>query len=138
MSSTRFFSVGFVDAVEAAEIFDHFLGGEAGVKGGGGGKKADVGADFFGFLNDVVAANDGGAVSGLEDGGEHAERGGLARAVGAEQAVNLAGLAGEGDVVHGADFAAFFVLETLAQSHVFRSCGKPLGGNGNLDAHALT
>src|SRR5713226_3409722 len=35
---------GFVEAVEAAKIFDELLGGEAGVERGGGGKKADVGA----------------------------------------------------------------------------------------------
>ena len=35
----------FGNAVEAGEIFDEFAGGEPSVKGGGGGKETDVGAD---------------------------------------------------------------------------------------------
>src|SRR5216683_1062213 len=110
---------GFVETVEAAKIFDELLGGEAGVERGGGGKKADVGANFFGMLDNVVAADEGGAVGGLQDGGEHAQGGGLAGAVGAEQAVDLAGLAGEADVIDGADFTALLVLEALGQATSF-------------------
>src|SRR6266851_668666 len=110
------FERGFVETVEAAEIFDEFLGGEAGVERGGGGKKADVGAHFFGMLDDVVAADEGGAVGGFQDGGEHAQGGGFAGAVGAEQAVDAAGLAAETDVIDGTDLAALFVVKAFGQA----------------------
>src|SRR5271168_2806293 len=69
------FEGSFVQTVEAAEIFDKFLGSEARVQGGGGGEKPDAGADFFGIFDDVVTADDGGAIGGLEDGSEHTEGG---------------------------------------------------------------
>src|SRR3989454_6871521 len=43
------------------------------LEGGGGGEEADVGSNFFRLFDDVVAADDGGSVGGLEDGSEHAE-----------------------------------------------------------------
>src|SRR6267378_3209436 len=113
------FQGDFFQAVEAAEVFNKFLGGEPAIEGGGGGEEADVGANFFGLLDDIVAADDGGAIGGLEDGGEHAECGGFAGAIGAEEAVNLARLAGEADVIDGADFTALLVLEALGQATSF-------------------
>src|SRR2546427_597014 len=47
------------------------------------------------------------------NGGQHAQRGGLAGAVGAEQTVDLAGLAAETDVFDGANHAALLVLKLL-------------------------
>src|SRR5258708_10416443 len=44
------FERGFVETVEAAEIFDEFLGGEAGVERGGGGKKTPGWAPLFWVL----------------------------------------------------------------------------------------
>src|SRR5882762_9461364 len=114
-----FFQRGFVEAVEAAEVFNKFLGGKPAIEGRGGGEEADVGADLFRLLDDVVPADPGSAVGGLEDGGEHAKRGGFAGAIGAQEAVNLARLAGEADVVDGADFAALLVLEALGQATSF-------------------
>jgi len=111
-----FFEDGLVKTVEAAEIFDHFLSAEARVEGSARGKKADVGTDFFRVFDDIVASNHSGAVGGLENGGEHAEGGGFAGAVGAEQAVNLAGLALKANVIDGTDFAALLVLEALGQA----------------------
>src|SRR6266403_312241 len=111
-----FFQGGFVEAIEAAEVFNKFLGGEPAIESGGGGEEADVGADLFGLLDDVVAADDGGAIGRLEDGGEHTERGGFTGAVSAEKAVNSARLAGEADVIDGADFAALLILEALGQA----------------------
>src|SRR6476646_697492 len=111
-----FLKRGFLEAIEAAEVFDKFLGGGPGIDRRNGGEETDVGADFFGVLDDVVAADGGGAVGGLEDGGEHAQRGGFAGAVGAEQAVNLAGLTLKADVIDGTDFAALLVLEALGQA----------------------
>src|SRR6266487_5699682 len=106
----------FVQAIEAAEVFDQFLSGEAGIEGRGGGEKTDAGTDFFGSLDDIVAADERGAVSGLKDGGEHAEGGGFAGAIGSEEAVNPARLAGETDVIDSADFTALFVPEALGQA----------------------
>ena len=73
----------------------------------------------FGLLDDVVAVDDGGAIGRFEDGGEHAEGGGFAGAVGAQEAVDLAGLALKTDVIDGADFAALLVLEALGQASGF-------------------
>src|SRR5712664_477617 len=111
-----FFQGDFVEAIEAAEVFNKFLGGEPTIESRSGGEEADVGADLFGLLDHVVATDDSGAVGGLEDGGEHTERSGFAGPVGAEEAVNLARLAGEVDVIDGADFAALLVLEALGQA----------------------
>ena len=61
----------------------------------------------------------GGAVGGLQDGGQHAQRGGFAGAVGAEQTVDLAGLAGEGDVIDGANLAALLVVKDLDKTTRF-------------------
>src|SRR6202158_1037921 len=105
--------------MEAAKEFDKFLRGEPATESGGSVKEADVGTDFFGLLDNVLAADDGGAVGGLEDGSEHAKRGGFAGSVGAEKTVNLAGLAGEADVIDGADFTALLVLEALGQGSSF-------------------
>src|SRR5713101_4605126 len=110
------FEGGFIKTVEAPEVFDELLGGEAGIKRGGGGKKADVGAHFLGMLDDVAAADEGGAVGGFQDGGEHAQGGGFAGAVGAEQAVDAAGLAAETDVMDGPDFSALLVVKAFGQA----------------------
>src|SRR5712691_797690 len=110
------FEGGFIKTVEAPEVFDELLGGEAGIKRGGGGKKADVGAHFLGMLDDVVAADEGGAVGGFQDGGEHAQGGGFAGAVGAEQAVDAAGLAAETDIVDGANLSALLVVKAFGQA----------------------
>src|SRR5690348_12031168 len=113
------FQSGFVEAVEAAKVFDQFLSAEAGIKGGGGGEEADVGANFFGMLDDVVSADDGSAIGRFKDGGEHAKRGGFASAVCAEQPIDFAGLAAKADVIDSANFAALFVLEALGQGTSF-------------------
>jgi len=118
-SVDAFFESWLVEAVEAAKVFDKFLSGEAAIEGGSGGEEADVGADFFGMLDDVVAADGGCAVGGFENSGEHTEGGGFAGAVGAEEAVDFAGLAGEADVIDCFDFAALFVLEALGQGTSF-------------------
>ena len=111
-----FFEGRFVEAVEAAEVFDKFLSGEPAIESGGCGEKTDIGADFFGVLDDIVATDDGGAVGGLENGGEHAESGSFASAICAQEAVDFAWLTLKADVVDGADFTALFVLEAFGQA----------------------
>src|SRR3989454_4821241 len=89
------------------------------LEGGGGGEEADVGSNFFRLFDDVVAADDGGSVGGLEDGSEHAESRGFPGTIGAEEAVNLAWLAYKTDIIDGADLAALLVLKALGQGTSF-------------------
>src|SRR5208283_3970479 len=110
---------GFIEPIQPPKVLDHLLGGKARVESRGGGEEADIGAHLFGGFNDVVAADNGRAVRGLQDGGEHAQRGGFAGAVRPQQTVDLARLADEADVVNGANFAAFFVLKSLNQTTGF-------------------
>src|SRR5215471_3193788 len=77
------FECGFVEAVEAAKVFDQLLSSETRIECSGSGEKADTGADFFRGFDDVVAANDGGAVGRFKNGGEHTQGSGLAGAIGA-------------------------------------------------------
>src|SRR5260370_37927451 len=76
-----------------------------------------------------MAADYSGAVGGFEDGSEHSKGGGFAGAVGAEEAVNLAGLAGEADVIDGADFTALLVLEAFGQAASFDHRGTLAGSS---------
>ncbi len=95
-----------VHAVQSAEVLDHFPGGHAVVDGGVGGNEADLVADHFRLRDAIESADDGGAAGGLQHGAEDAERGGFARAVRAEEAVDLAGLRGERDARKCEDFTA--------------------------------
>jgi hypothetical protein len=117
-------------AVEPGKIFDHFLRREAGIERGGGGEEAHVGADFLRIVDNIVAADDGGAVGGFEKGSEHAECGGFSGAVGPEQAIDFAGVCSESDMVDGVDGAAFFILEGFRQSASFDHAKIPLGETG--------
>src|SRR3972149_1287631 len=120
------------DADGVAELFGfaHHVGGEddglaAGAAvadeadDGAGGHDVEADGGLVGTpfrrVVDVEAGDPGGAVGGLEDGGEQAQRGGLAGAVRAQEAVDLRGLAAEADVVDGADFPALLVAENLGQ-----------------------
>src|SRR5690348_14391058 len=115
-SVDAFLKSSFVEAVEAAEVFDEFLGGEPAIEGSGCGKEAHIGADFFGLFDDVVAADDGGAISRLKNGGKHAQGSGCARAVSSQHAVYLSRLTLKADVIHGTYFTALFVLDALGQT----------------------
>src|SRR5260370_18897922 len=119
------FQSSFVQTVEADKVFDKLLSRETRIERGGGGKEADIGADFFWLLDDIVAANESGAVGGLEDGGQHAQGGGFAGAVGAEETVNLAGLEGKTAVIDRAECHALLVLEALGQATSFDHRGTP-------------
>ena len=66
-------------------------------------RDADRAADLVGLVNHVVARDEGRAGGWAEEGGEDADEGGLAGAVGAEKAVDLAGVDLEVEVVDGAD-----------------------------------
>ena len=63
---------------------------------------------FFGgnrVTNDVMAADANRSARGRNDAGKTAQRGGLARAVRADQADDFAGLDGKRQIVHGGEFA---------------------------------
>ena len=65
----------------------------------------DRAADIVGLADHVVAGYERRAGGGAEEGGEDADQGGLAGAVGAEEAVDLSGVDLEVEVVDGADGA---------------------------------
>ena len=62
---------------------------------------ADAAFDAFRILRDVDAADERGAAGRPQQAAQHADGGGLARAVGAQEAEDLARLDAEGQVVHG-------------------------------------
>ena len=67
--------------------------------------------------DDVMAADAHDATGGRNDAGETAQRGGLARAVRADQAHHFAGLEGKRKLVHGGEFAVKFG-EVFSLNHV--------------------
>jgi hypothetical protein len=64
--------------------------------------EADLAADGVRLPHHVVAEHAGLAAVGAQQGGEHPDRGGLARAVRPEQAVHRAGRHAQVDAVEGA------------------------------------
>src|SRR5580700_7471462 len=106
---------GFIEPMQAAEIFDHFLRGQPAVERGGRGKKSHARAYGLRVFYDVISRDDGGAFRGRQDGGKHAQRGGFSGAVGSEEPVNFSRPAGKTHAVDGAHGAAFFVPEPFYQ-----------------------
>ena len=78
------------EIVERAEIRDHLPRRETAVKRGRGGEEADVRPYLLRCRRHIVPGDHRRSGRGLEQRGEHPERGGLARPVGPEQAVDLA------------------------------------------------
>jgi hypothetical protein len=74
--------------------------GEEGIEGGLLKRSADDGAHLGAFLQNVVPAHRGGARGRGQQGGKHVNGGRLAGAVGAEEAVHLAGLDAQVDPVN--------------------------------------
>jgi hypothetical protein len=79
------------------------------------------------MIDNVVAAEHGSALRRLKNGGQHAQRGGFAGAVGAQQAVNFSRLTNETDMIHSPDYAALLVLEAFAKSASFNHFEGPHG-----------
>src|SRR5258707_12421434 len=96
-----------VQSVEPAEILDRFARCEPAIKCSGRGEEPDIGADHFRVLADVETRHLGGAVGRLKNGSEETEGRGLSRAVCAEQAIDLAGLAAEVYAINSAYVPAF-------------------------------
>ncbi len=85
-----------VHSVQMAEVFDHLSRGEPAVQRRRRGKKADVGANFLRARAECRTRPRARVpLAGLEDGGQRAQCGGLAGAVGAQQA-RTRGPAGSG------------------------------------------
>jgi hypothetical protein len=78
------------------------VAGEERVEGGFLEGGADRRADLRAFADDVEAGDAGGAGGGGKQRGQHQDRGRLAGAVGAEEAVDLARLDPQVDAVDGA------------------------------------
>jgi hypothetical protein len=100
-------------AVQPADHFGVLLAGEVVVDGGGLARQADLGAHGGGVGADVDAADAGGARIWWQQGGQDADEGGLAGAVGTEQAVDAAPLDGQGEAVQRTDLAAEGLDEAL-------------------------
>src|SRR6516164_10109805 len=73
----------------------------------------------MGLVDDIVAADDGGAVGRLKNRGEHPQSRCLAGPVCPKKPVNLARLADKADIFDRADSASLFVVENLAQTSSF-------------------
>jgi hypothetical protein len=76
-------------------------------------RDADPRADGVGLLGDVVAGHAGVAAGGAQQRDEHADRRGLAGAVGAQEPVDLAGLDGQVDAVHRLEAALVFTFQAV-------------------------
>ena len=108
--------LGPVEPVQAAEVLERLARGQARVEAGGAREEAQALADLEGRLHDVVSRDPGGPCGGREDRGQHAQGGGLARAVGAEQTHDLARLALEVEAAHRGHLPALGVVEGLDQA----------------------
>ena len=91
-----------------------------------------------GLGHDVVAGDGGGAGGGGDEARKHAHGGGLAGAVGAEEAEDLALVEAEGDIVHRGEAA-----EPLGQARDLDQCRHaspprppvPAVGSSRIDGH---
>jgi hypothetical protein len=96
---------GGVEAVHAADEVQVLGCGEAAEEGQAFGDNADLTLEFHGAGSGVEAEDLDGAGGGCEQAGEHLDGSGLAGAVGAEEAKELAGGDGEVDVLDGGEVA---------------------------------
>src|SRR5579884_55609 len=106
---------GLIEAIQSAEIFDHFLRGQSRIERRRRGQEPDPRPYLLRFFHDVVPANHGCAVARLQNRRQHAQRGRFARAVRAQQPVDLARSADETHPVHRQDLSPLLVLERFAQ-----------------------
>jgi hypothetical protein len=115
-SSMRWLDGGLVQALQPAVIGDVLACGQSVVQAARIRHHAQGALDLqrFAFRIDAIDAHVAGI--GLEQGIEHAQGGGLASAIGAEQAGDLAVFGGEADFVDGHDLA---LVEGLSQTVCF-------------------
>jgi hypothetical protein len=101
---------------------------------------ADAAAYLLGLLDDVVPGHRRGALGRSQQRGEHPEGGGLARAVGAEEADHLALGDIEVDAVDGADLGlrpTLSGLEGLHQTSCTNHVSSPLPAAGSTGVFKL-
>src|SRR6266581_2961007 len=110
--------VRLIQAMKTAEVHHHFQRRQPAVEGRGGGEKAQILAGFFRLPSNNKTRDPSGARSGREDRRKHAQRGGLACSVCAEQAINLTRGAVEAEVLDSANCAPLLRSKFLAQ--IFR------------------
>ena len=103
-------------AVEAAEILDHLPGGHAVVDGRVGRHETDLPADLRRLADHVEAVDRGRAAGGPQHRAENPQGGRLARAVGAQQPVDLARQGLEAESVQGHEPPAAEVGVMFCQS----------------------
>ena len=77
------------------------------------GEESNLAADLFGLADDAASVHPSVALVGLDKGGQHAEGGGLAGAVGAEQTENLASVGGQCQVIDSHLAAFMGALQSL-------------------------
>jgi hypothetical protein len=94
-----------LEAVHAADEAEILGGGEAAEEGEAFGDHTDLALDLARVSDGVEAENFDCAGGGGEDAGEHLDGGGFARAVGAEESVELARGHAERDVFDGDEIA---------------------------------
>ncbi len=98
-----------MQAVERAEEGEIFAGGEFVVEGDVLGHEAEAAFHGVGLGAHDSAFDAHFAAIGAEQAGNHGDGGGLAGAVGSEEADHFAGMRGEGDFVDGDEVAIAFV-----------------------------
>jgi hypothetical protein len=130
---------GVGDAVEVAEQLDQLAGGEEWEERGRLQLDTDHGADLVGLADGVEARHLDAAGVGLAQALDHLEGGGLAGAVGAEDAEDLAGADVEVDAGDGGEaFVAFDEAADLDDRGGARGgmgCGRGCGCVCHADLH---
>ena len=100
-------------AVQFAEEVVEIVGGEEVFQLQFAGEEGYLAAYLFGLCDDAAAVDPGIAAVGLDEGGEHAEGGGLAGPVGTQEAEYLTPVGGEGEVVYGGFVPLLGTLQPL-------------------------
>ena len=89
-----------LDAVQGGEEVEQVVGGEEVLQLEFAGEEAYLGAHLFGIRHHAGSVDEGVAAVGFDEGGEHAQGGGLAGAVGTQETEYLATVGGEGQIVN--------------------------------------
>ena len=95
-------SGGGAEAADLGDEAEEFLDGHLGVGGGALGEIAELSFYGDGVDSDIDAIDGGGAGIRAKEAGDHLHRGGLAGAVGAEEAKDVTAVDTERDAIHGA------------------------------------
>jgi hypothetical protein len=100
--------VGGAEAADFGDEAKEFLDGHLRVGGRALGQVAEFALHGDGVGGDIDAVHGGGAGVGAQEAGDQLHRRGLAGAIGAEEAQDVAAFDGESDTVHSANGAESF------------------------------